>query len=225
MQAIIESYLTWLKNKDFPCIAAKASLAKKQVKCMVADNMACPKDDPAILSFLYNFIDEYRNSQDTYHSAAVIFKDAFITSEEMFDELLWRRLQSLSNMDAANFNYDKRVNACPSSPDFSFSLKEEALYIIGLHPSSNRPARQFSYPTLVFNPHAQFEALRESLKYESMKKAVRKRDLAFSGSVNPMLEDFGKHAETFQYSGRKYDDNWQCPLTINHESNQHHSST
>jgi FPC/CPF motif-containing protein YcgG len=137
-------------------------------------------------------------------------------NEEMFDGLLWQRLQALQMLDAQHYNYDKRVDADPSSAKFSFSIKEEAFYIVGLHPASSRLARQFSYPTLVFNPHNQFEHLKETTKYDMMKNAVRKRDVALSGSVNPMLQDFGETSEVFQYSGRKYDESWQCPLKIMH---------
>ncbi|MEO6722141.1 MAG: guanitoxin biosynthesis heme-dependent pre-guanitoxin N-hydroxylase GntA [Ferruginibacter sp.] len=225
MQAIIDLYANWIKDKRFPCVAAKAAVAREQIQYLVADNMACPKDDVAILDFLYNFIDLYRAAKIFYHSAVVIFKGPVNNSEEGFDSLLWQRLQALSDMDAINFGYDKRVSSSPSSPNFSLSFKEEAMYVIGLHPLSNRLARQFTYPVLVFNPHAQFEALRKTLKYEAMKKLVRKRDVAYSGSVNPMLEDFGKHSEAFQYSGRNYDGDWQCPLKINHTIDEHHSAT
>lgn len=221
---IIKEYLAYLKQKEFPCIGAKAALAKQQVKCMVADNMACPNDDAEILRFLYDFVDAYRNSKEFYHSAAIIFSGPQIIDEEIFDDLLWQRLQSLENLDAKNYHYDNRVEADPSSAKFSFSIKEEAFYIIGIHPASSRHARQFKYPTLVFNPHAQFEQLRETTKYEVMKNVVRKRDIAISGSVNPMLEDFGKSSEVYQYSGRKYDDSWQCPLKINHEQTKNNTT-
>ena len=143
----------------------------------------------------------------------------------MFDELLWQRLQALEILDAENYSYDNRVESDPSSSSFSFSIKEEAFYIIGLHPASSRQARQFKYPALVFNPHAQFEQLRSTTKYEVMKNTVRKRDIALSGSVNPMLQDFGESSEVFQYSGRKYDETWQCPLKITHAETKHNPST
>ena len=83
---------------------------------------------------------------------------------------------------------------------------------------------QFKYPALVFNPHAQFEKLRSTAKYEVMKNTVRKRDIALSGSVNPMLQDFGESSEVYQYSGRKYDADWQCPLKITHAEVKHNPS-
>ena len=223
-QAIIKEYMEYLKAKQFPCIGAKATLARQQIKCMVAGNMTCSKDDHAILKFLYAFVYEYRNSNNFYHSAAIIFTAPEFMNERTFDELLWQRLQALTDLDAKNYSYDKRVEDDPSSAKFSFSLKEEAFYIIGLHAKSSRRARQFRYPVLVFNPHIQFEQLRKTNKYESIKNVVRKRDIAWSGSVNPMLEDFGKSSEVYQYSGRQYDHTWQCPLKINHAPTENNST-
>ena len=224
-EKIIQEYLTFIANKDFACIAAKAALAKQQIKCFVAGNMACPKDDYDILKFLYSFIDDYRNSNELYHSAAIIFKQPAFNNEEMFDAIMWQRLQALSDMDCEKYNYDPRVDNNPGSPNFSFSLKEESLFIIALHPASSRLLRRFKYATLVFNPHRQFEELRVSGKYEIMKQVVRKRDMTVSGSINPMLADFGEASEIYQYSGRKYDNTWQCPLKINHGTIDHNSAT
>ncbi len=224
-RSIIKQYLSFVDNKEFPCIAAKAALARRNVKCMVAANMACPKDDTDIIRFLNEFVDEFRSSVDTYHSAAIIFAGPHINDEEIFDELLWQRLQAFEILDAKNYDYDGRVDANPSSAKFSFSIKGEAFYIIGLHPASSRLARRFTYPTLVFNPHIQFEQLRATDKYDNMKNTVRKRDVAYSGSINPMLEDFGNTSEVYQYSGRKYNDNWQCPLKITHTKIEHNTTT
>lgn len=215
-EAIITEYRSFLDAKEFPCIAAKAALARQQVRCYVAGHMACPKDDEDILQFLSGFVDEYKKSKEFYHSAAIIFTAPEIYTEKMFDGLLWNRLQAFQNLDAQKHKYDTRVDADPTSANFSFSIKEEAFYIVGLHPASSRQARQFKYPALVFNPHDQFEYLKTTGKYAYIKNAVRKRDIALSGSVNPMLEDFGTVSEVFQYSGLQHDDNWQCPLKINH---------
>lgn len=212
----IDEYKDYINNKEFVCVAAKAALAKQQIQGMVAGHMACPKDDRDILQFLYSFIDTYRNANDLYHSAVVIFQPSGIMNEEMFDAYLWQRLQALSELDAKLYPYDARVEALPTSPNFSFSLKQEAFFIIGLHPGSSRIGRQFKYPALVFNPHEQFQQLKEKNKYNSLKKVVRKRDVNVSGSINPMLEDFGAASEVYQYSGRQYNDKWECPLKIYH---------
>ena len=77
----------------------------------------------------------------------------------------------------------------------------------------------------MFNPHIQFEQLREISKYEKMKDVVRRRDVVFSGSVNPMLNDFGELSEVYQYSGQQYPESWKCPLKITHAKSKHNPST
>ena len=221
---IIDAYKSFLGSKVFPCVAAKAALAKEQVQCFVADHMACPNDDTAILQFLYAFVDRYREATTPFHSAAVLFKGPQAPGEETFEVLLWQRLQMLVDLDAALYPYDHRVSSDTSSPEFGFSLKGEAFFIIGLNPRSSRPARQFAYPALVFNPHAEFEKLRTTQSYEKMKDIVRRKDIAHSGSINPMLTDFGTASDVYQYSGRQYGDDWQCPLKLNHARPQHYST-
>jgi FPC/CPF motif-containing protein YcgG len=221
----VDEYLEFIQNKTFPCIAAKAALANNQVQTFVADHIACPKDDTLILQFLYSFVDVYRSSKELYHSAVIIFKGPENCQEDLFERLLWTRLQAISDLDAVQYHWDKRVEKDVTSADFSFSIHEEAFYIIGLHPNSGRKARQFKYPALVFNPHEQFEKLRASNKYIPMRQAVRKRDIELSGSVNPMLADFGESSEVFQYSGVQYDNTWKCPFVSKHGSTKHHSSS
>lgn len=219
-----DEYLSFIQKKEFPCVAAKTALTWQQLHCLVVDHLACPKDDAAILEFLYEFVDTYRQSDKLYHSAAIIFKGPEVPNEALFEELFWQRMQALSNLDAQRYGYDRRVVADPSSPDFSFSLKEEAFFVIGLHPGSSRPARQFTYPTLVFNAHAQFEQIRANGRYESLRDTIRTRDVAYSGSINPMLQDFGTASEAYQYTGKAYTEAWKCPFLSQHDSVNHHSA-
>ncbi|WP_276371664.1 guanitoxin biosynthesis heme-dependent pre-guanitoxin N-hydroxylase GntA [Chryseolinea sp. H1M3-3] len=209
---IEKKYREFLGEKSFPCVGAKAALARNHIKCMVVSDMKSPGQDTDILQFIYDFVDGYRSSNDMYYSAAVIFKEPLHISENDFDELLWQRLSALSALDKKYFQHDPRVASDPLSTSYSFSLKAEAFFIVGLHASSSRKARQFTYPTLVFNPHAEFEKLRASNKFQKMRDVVRQRDIVYSGSVNPMLKDFNEASEVYQYSGRKYPTDWRCPL-------------
>ncbi|MEO6583048.1 MAG: guanitoxin biosynthesis heme-dependent pre-guanitoxin N-hydroxylase GntA [Ferruginibacter sp.] len=213
---VAKEYTRFLRNRDYPCVAARAAAEKQTIKTFSAGNMACPTDDKAILDFLYVFVDNYRISEGVFHSAAIIFEQPALMDDEMFDKLMWQRLQSLADLDAALYPFDKRVSNSVTSENFSFSLKSEAFFILGLHPGSSRISRQFTYPALVFNPHAAFDLLRSNGQYEKMKAIVRKRELHFSGSLNPMLDDFGKTSEVYQYSGKEHPADWQCPLQINH---------
>ena len=211
-EMIISEYYDFLHDKEFPCIAAKAALQRNQIHCTVATHMACPADDAEILKFLYNFVDTYRTSAESYHSAAVIFTGPVPLNETLFDSLVWQRLNALQAMDNQKYRHDSRVDSDPCSSRYGFSLKEEAFFIIGLHPGSRRRSRKFQYPALVFNPHAEFQKLKKTSRYARMKEAVRRRDVRYSGSVNPMLADFGEASEVYQYTGIEYRADWVCPL-------------
>src|SRR5207253_10806188 len=95
---------------------------------------------------------------------------------------------------------------------FSFSFAGHAFFIVGLHPGSARLARQFPWPTLVFNPHVQFERLREEGKFEKMKEVVRHREEQLEGDVSPVLADFGADTEAKQYAGRVVEPGWHPPF-------------
>lgn len=221
---IIKEWNEHLENVDFPCVAAKAALTKEQLYVKVVGHMACPKDDRDILNFIYNFVDEYRESGKLFHSAVIIFEQPDVYDEQMYSRFFWSRLQAISDLDAHHYEYDQRVDTDPESGNFSFSLKGEAFFVIGLHPAASRPARKFKYPAIVFNPHAQFEQLRDANQYEKMKKIIRKRDTALAGGINPMLQDFGEASEVYQYTGQKLDNSWKCPLHINHEGTKRNQS-
>lgn len=209
---IIRGYLDHIAARSFPCVAAQAAVRRGQVVCMVAQDMASEDSDEDILKFLYGFVDRYRNNSRPFNSAAVIFRKPVVRDEWAFDRLLWKRLSALTTLDRQKYPHDARVDDDPSSSKFSFSIGEEALFIVGLHPASSRRSRTYSYPVLAFNPHQEFERLRNSNRYEQMKNIVRKRDKLYSGSVNPMLREFGEESEVRQYSGIQYDSQWRCPL-------------
>ncbi len=213
----IESlYKKFINDNSFPCIGAKASHSKNQAFYMVAGNMGCPSHDKEILEFIYQFTDEFRKSGGGFFSAAVIFNSPLEITESIFETLIWQRLQAISDLDANLHPYDYRVSPDISSSEFSFSLKEEAFFIVGMHPGSSRPARRFQYPTLIFNPHIQFENLKKTAKYKNMQRVIRKKDIALSGSINPMLNDHGTSSEILQYSGKNYITSQQCPFHSSH---------
>jgi hypothetical protein len=69
-------------------------------------------------------------------------------------------------------------------------------------------------PTLVFNPHAQFEELRRDGRFDGMRNTIRRRDHRLQGSINPMVADHGERSEALQYSGRAVEPGWEPPLDV-----------
>lgn len=166
-------------------MAAKTTLTWQQINCLV-DHLACPKDDTAILDFICEFVDTYRQSEKLYHSAVVIFRGPTAPTEALFEELFWQRLQLRANLGAQRYGNDPRVVADPASPELSFSLKGEAFFVMSLHPGSRRSVRQFQHPTLVFNAHAHFEQIRANGRYNGLRDTIRTRTAHSSGARCPL---------------------------------------
>ena len=86
--------------------------------------------------------------------------------------------------------------------------------MVGLHPRASRDARRAGSPIVVFNPHRQFERLRDEDRYTRMRDIIRRRDEQLQGTINPMMGDFGRASEARQYSGRRVEPDWQPPEPI-----------
>lgn len=206
-QQLIKAYVS---NMAFPCVGAKTALAKDQISVCEAGSILSNEHDDDILKGLYQFIADYKQDKAIFRSFIVTFNDELEMAEEDFEAALWSRLQSLHDKDI--YPWDQAVSENPEDSTFSFSAGNKAFYIVGMHPGSSRKARRFPLPALVFNLHEQFEQLRESGQYQNMRKLIRRRDVAYSGSSNPMLEDFGDNSEAIQYSGRQVSSEWKCPF-------------
>jgi hypothetical protein len=142
-----------------------------------------------------------------------IFEAPQDADEQAFERALWAQLQALHDADEAP--WDPSVSDDPDDPHFSFSFAGMAFFIVGLHPGSARLSRRFPWPALIFNPHAQFERLRETGKYARMQKVIRDKECALQGDINPVLEDHGVDSEARQYSGRAVEPDWSPPFQTN----------
>lgn len=201
----------FIAEQGFPCLGAKAAFARQGISMIDAGDLADPQHDEAIVSALQQFAG--RAQADTvFISFAVQFAPAPHMTECAFEQALWQRLQALHDIDRRQFDWDPSVSSDPASPLFSMSIGGKAFYVLGLHPASSRPARRFRQPVLVFNLHSQFERLRADGRYEKLRQAIVQRDIAYAGSVNPMLAVHGKSSEARQYSGRQVGADWVCPF-------------
>ena len=145
-------------------------------------------------------------------SFVAVFPDAVAIEERAFEGQLWAQLQGLHAAEGPGAPWDAAVSDDPDDPRFSFSHAGCALFVVGLHPRSSRLSRRFRWPTLVFNPRAQFDRLRAEGKFERLRGFVRERELALQGTLNPNLADFGDQSEARQYSGRASEKDWKCPF-------------
>ena len=200
----------------FPCVGAKAALARGTLDVLVARDLTSAWDDLRIHDRLLHFAHDYRADPALFRSLAVAFEGPEDLDEATFERHLWTRVQSLSDKDAWRGQpYDSTVSPDPESEHFSLSFGGEAFFVVGLHPRASRPARRFPHPVMVFNLHDQFEILRAQGKYEGMREKIMVRDEALAGSRNPMLQRHGEASEARQYSGRVVEEDWRCPFRYN----------
>lgn len=210
---LAERFRHFVRDPAFCCLGAKSALAKQQLSILIARSVASSWDDLRIYPELLAFARRYRSEPKLFQSFAVLFAGPEALSEAEFERCLWDRLQSLSDKDGWNGEaYDERVSADPEDPHFSLSFGGEAFFVVGLHPNASRPSRRFEAPAMVFNLHDQFEQLRSQGSYEKMRQTILDRDLALSGSLNPMLSRHGEVSEARQYSGRGVGQDWVCPF-------------
>jgi FPC/CPF motif-containing protein YcgG len=210
---IKKQFAAFVAAAEFPCLGAKAAFNAGIPPVSVFDSLGSAKSSRRLAAELGSFVQSQRTRPSRYATFVAIFREPRSLGERDFERRLWRQLQQLHEIDVAAHNeWDESVASDPSDPRFSFSFAGQALYVVGLHGGSSRLARRFPWPALGFNPHEQFERLRHDGKRRRMQAAIRNRDVALQGSVNPMLSDFGEQSEARQYSGRAVEDTWEAPF-------------
>jgi FPC/CPF motif-containing protein YcgG len=213
--AIPADFAAFIHSDAFPCVGAKSALALGGLVVLEAGDFACPRHDAAIHRALGEFGQRTSEDKVGLASFACLFSHGPKLSEDQFEAALWSRAQGLHDIDAASgATWADGVSREPESPDFSFSVGGVAYFVVGLHPGASRAARRFCRPALIFNPHEQFERLRQDGRYYTMQSIIREREIARHGSINPMLSDFGAGREAAQYSGRQVGAGWTCPLKV-----------
>lgn len=203
----------FIAQAHFPCVGAKSASATGGLHTFVAHDIALGRDDAAVHRKLEACAAADDLPQGQLRSFAVIFRENKWLSELQFEQALWQRLQMLAVLDTRQgWPYDAVVSPDPDDAEFSVSFAGQAFFIVGLHPVASRPSRKFAYPTMIFNRHAQFIALREQGLYEKMRRQILKRDIDLAGTANPMLADHGEYSAARQYSGRAVSEPWACPF-------------
>lgn len=207
-----DAFRAFITAEDFPCVGARAAFNSGSYALAAYTELASSESTQELARDLREFTASALLKMSEYATFVAVFQSPEAATEAEFEELLWRQLQRLNEIDARDFPWDSSVRSDPADPQFSFSFGAQALYVIGLHPNSSRLARRFRWPALIFNPHEQFERLRADGKWKRMQQTIRQRDVQLQGSINPMLSDFGESSEARQYSGRVVEENWRAPF-------------
>jgi uncharacterized protein len=206
--AFIEDFRSFVAAGSFPCVGAKSALQRDRIEFQVCDRLGSVESAMLLRDGLAAFSGRNPDPGLSPTSFVAIFRDQ-IPDEDTFHRQLWMQLQALHDLDIEDHPWAADVSDNPRSAEFSFSVASRAFFVVGLHPHSSRLARRAPHPTLVFNFHGQFEELRARGRFEKLQSAIRERDVALQGDINPVLAQFGEASEALQYSGRA---GGECPF-------------
>lgn len=205
-----------VQGTEFPCVGAKSAFNRSAYAVGVYNSMSTPEATASLHHDLSQFFkfgrEEQCRTKELFVTFIAVYPDEQVKDEKDFHHALWRQLQLLHEKDKENYAWDPRVESDVESDNFSYSLGGSAFFIVGMNPHSSRLSRQFNWPALVFNPGPQFEKIRELGIHEKMKDAIRRRDIALQGNINPTLADFGHGNVALTYSGMNTSDISQCPF-------------
>jgi FPC/CPF motif-containing protein YcgG len=207
-----DSVLALALNPHFTCVGAKSALRQRAYRFGLYPELGSPSSTAGLARDLFTFTQEAPEMDADFTTFIASFEGPAVPDERSFETLLWETLQELHHVDVPHHGWDASVSADASDPQFAFSFAQTAFFIVGLHAASSRATRRFAWPTLVFNPHRQFEELKANGRYERFQQVIRSAERTLQGDVNPMLADFGHRSEAAQYSGRKVGNDWRCPF-------------
>jgi FPC/CPF motif-containing protein YcgG len=201
-----------LLDARFSCVGARAAVNSGAYRLGVYGEMTDSAALAGLARDLFTFTQEQPALGSDFTTFAATFAGPVMTGEEDFEGRLWTALQTLYDVDRLYNPPDPKVAEDPEAGDFGFSFAGRGFFVIGLHPASSRLARQFGWPTLVFNAHSQFDRLKADGRYSKLQAAIRAREMAWQGNLNPNLSNFGERSEARQYSGRAVEEDWRCPF-------------
>ena len=211
--AAVGAFRGFVLNPQFSCVGAKSAVMHEGYRLGVYDTLAGDGATAGLGRDLYAFSREVEGvDPGDFRTFVALFRGPTDLGEPEFERLLWEQLRKLNAVDAPLHGWDPTVSPDPADPHFAFSFAETAFFIVGLNPQSSRLARRFPWPALVFNPHAQFEHLKEAGRWERLKDVIRAREQTLQGSLNPNLADHGDATEARQYSGRPVEADWEPPF-------------
>jgi FPC/CPF motif-containing protein YcgG len=199
-------------DEHFACVGAKAAVQRGSYRFGLYPELASPSAAAGLARDLFTFVNERHALGGDFVTFVASFAGTPPADEPAFEQQLWAMLQQLHELDAEFHGWDRAVASDSADPRFSFSFAGTALFVVGLHAASSRVSRRFAWPTLVFNPHDQFERLRSSGRYARFQDVIRAADRELQGTINPMLAAFGERSEAAQYSGREVGSDWRCPF-------------
>jgi hypothetical protein len=194
----------------YPCLGAASATRRGNYRHACYPPLASRAAIAACSNDLTSFIGDFPVAEHAVAILVAVFDGPFGIGEPVFEELLWAQLAGMRAVAPRADNGAGGTLAGRDDGDPGFGYGDRDFFVVGLHPSASRTARQFAWPTLVFNSLTHSEALQSAGRFELMQQRIRERDRRLHGTLNPNL----KRPQLAQFSGREVEDEWACPIAI-----------
>ncbi|MGD3108873.1 guanitoxin biosynthesis heme-dependent pre-guanitoxin N-hydroxylase GntA [Streptomyces sp. YGL11-2] len=207
----------FIQTREFSCLGARAALRRQTITHHhyreLGDEQSARDNYRDVLAYALALPSQL--SAQSFRTFVATFDDAGRLDESAHEELLWRHLQFMHDTDVETYGLDPGSTSDPTRPNFGFHVGGHAFFLVGMHPGASRASRRFSVPAIAFNSLTQFMLLGE--KFYSMQDAIRRREVANNGSVNPSFTEYDYEQPARHFAGRFTEKDWTCPFTARHE--------
>ena len=139
-----DNFKKFIIEEDHPCIMSQTIFSSENYQLHTYKGLGSITAAKKIVEDLKNYLEGYDFSTNEFFSFIAVFEDASDYSEKGFEDLLWKQLQNIHNID--HKKWDGTVSSNPKNKSFSFSILGTAFYIVGMHPNSSRNARKSPRP-------------------------------------------------------------------------------
>ncbi|MEW1748272.1 guanitoxin biosynthesis heme-dependent pre-guanitoxin N-hydroxylase GntA [Streptomyces angustmyceticus] len=207
----------FIQTREFSCLGARAALKRRSLTHRHYRRLGDEASAEENLRDLVAYVDAVRPllSDQSFRTFVATFDAPGPIDEHAYEELLWRHLQRMHDLDSRTFGLDTGTSSDPEQANFGFHAGGHAFFVVGMHPGSSRASRRFTTAAIAFNSLTQFTLLGEN--FYSMQGAIRRREVKNNGSVNPSFTEYEYEQPARHYSGRYTEEDWQCPYVSRHE--------
>ncbi|MCK7627403.1 YqcI/YcgG family protein [Streptomyces sp. RS10V-4] len=208
----------FIQTPEFSCLGARSALRRAGLTHRHYGALGDPESAERNHRDVLAYVTEVRPqlSAQSFRTFVATFDGPEGLDEEAFEEVLWRHLQLMHDIDSRDHGVETGSTSDPTQPHFGFHVGGMSFFLVGMHPGASRASRRAPVPAIAFNSLAQFMMLGE--KFYSLQDAIRRREVRVNGSVNPSFVAYEYEQPSRHFSGRFTEPDWTCPFASRHEA-------
>jgi FPC/CPF motif-containing protein YcgG len=165
-QRVHDAFRALVLDPEYPCVGSRSAVNQGSYRFAMYDEMCSEEATAGLTHDLLRFVAEQDEIEGEFTTFIAAFESPKVKDPIDFEQMLWRQLRMLYEVDRDKHAWDATVNRDPNDSRFAFSFGGRAFFVVGLAPSGERWARTFPWPLLAFNAHRQFRELRELLVFD-----------------------------------------------------------